>query len=120
MSIINKYNKGKMFEFNTPEDFNYKSLSDVVKEYGINAIHQVNAIYINTKSRFGDAGILVTSNEMVNLPTHLTPTIKAMIADDEIVDLANDNKLGFKIYEYNSNNGRGYSVNWVDLEDALQ
>ena len=120
MSVLNKYNKGKMFGYQTPKTHKYVSLSDMVKQYGINETHQVNAIYVNTKSRFGEAGILVTNNELVNLPNHLTPTIKDMIVDDEIVDMANNNQLGFKIYSYQGRNGEGYSVNWVDLRNTLQ
>lgn len=114
MTILNKYNKGNQFTFQTPEHFEYINLKELVAKYGIDQTHQVNVLYINTKSRYGDHGVAVTGTHIVNLPNHLTNTIKEMIADAEVVELANQHALGFKVYEYTGANGVGYSISWVD------
>lgn len=113
MSILNKYNKGTRFTFKTPESFEYINLVRLNNLYP-GQIHQVNVLYINTKSRYGEHGVAVTDTHIVNLPNHLTETIKEMIADDEVVALANQHALGFKVYEYTGDNGVGYSISWVD------
>lgn len=114
MSIISKYNNGKKFTFTTPENFEYINLIQLANKYGIDKTHQVNALYINTKSRYGDSPVAVTGTHIVNLPAHLTDTVKKMIKDEELVDLANEHRLGFTIYSYDSENGKGYSINWVE------
>lgn len=114
MSFLNKYNKGSKFNFNTPEHFEYINLRDLVVKYGIEQIHQVNVLYINNKSRYGEHGVAVTGSHIVNLPNHLTNTIKEMISDSEVVELANKHALEFKVYEYTGANGTGYSISWID------
>lgn len=114
MSILSKYNKGKAFTFKTPENFDYINLEQLANHYGLDQTHQVNALYINTKSRFGDSPVAVTGTHIVNLPSHLTDTVKEMIQDEELVDLANEHRLGFTIYSYDGKNGSGYSINWVE------
>ncbi len=72
-------------------------------------------MYINTKSRYGDAPVVVTDECVVNLPSFLLDTVKEMIADDELTTAINSGMFGFKIYEYEGNNGYGLSVNWLDF-----
>ena len=51
MSILNKYNKGSQFNFTTPENFEYINLIRLNNLYP-GKTHQVNALYINKKSRY--------------------------------------------------------------------
>lgn len=121
MSIASKYNKGNNvhFDFKAPKEFKYVSLGYL---YNLPAykdkVHHLNALYINRKGRFGDSPVAVTDNELVNLPAHLTDTVRDMMNDEELVQAVNAGKVGFKVYEYNTANRSEpcYSVNWVDLD----
>lgn len=117
MSILNKYNKGSQFDFQTPEHFEFKKLSEL---YVPNAkadenLKPLNALFINTKSKFGNSPVAVTDNELVNLPGHLLESVEQMISDDEVVQMINEGKAAIEIYQYESKNwGTNYSVNFTE------
>lgn len=117
MSVADKYNKEKLFDFDTPEDFEYKALSDLFNDNGEAKVYPVKALYINTKSRYGDAPVIVTDTCLVNVPSHMTDTVKQMLADREAVDDINAGKVGFTIYQYEAKkrSGKFFNVKWVDL-----
>ena len=119
MSILNKYNKGNQFEFKTPRTHKYATLSELAKRFGLEKTHSVRALYTNDKSKFGVAPIAVTNDVIVNLPHHLLETVLEMMGDVEVAELANNNRLGIKLYQYEGANGTGYSVNWVELDEAI-
>lgn len=116
MSIANKYNKVKIFNFQIPKTFTYKSLHDLFNTNGAEHIYKVNAMYVNKKGKFGESPIIATDNELVNLPSHLIETVKEMMKDDEVIEVVNHGKLGFKIYTYETAQRKEvcYSINWVD------
>lgn len=72
---------------------------------------EIVAIFINTKGKYGDQGVFVTDDYNVNLPKHLLEMCEELRQDDEVVDLINQRKIGFDIYEYEGKNGNGFSVN---------
>lgn len=117
MGIANKYNKTKMFNFSIPQEYQYHTLSELFEQNGKDKVYPVKALYINKKSRFGDAPIVATDECLVNLPSHLLDTVKEMMNDEELVDAVNESKFGFTIYQYaNKNTGElCFSVNWVDM-----
>lgn len=131
MSVLSKYNKGPKFVFRFEDEANYeyKKLSELdPKEKYI-----IYTMYINDKGEYDDhpvfasAALSDTHNNifLVDIPTHLTETVKEMINDDEIVALANAGSLGFKTrsYEYEKKEkGKmvkkvGYSVDFIDFSE---
>lgn len=118
MSIANKYNKGSGFNFKVPETFEYVSPEELYKANGENHVYLVKALYINRKSQYGDAPVIVTDECMVNAPSHLLDTVNDMLQDEELIEAVNNDLFGFKIYQYNTNKAKGtyYSVKWVDIE----
>lgn len=114
MSIASKYNHSKKFEFEIPKDFVYMSLHDLYNNNGSDFVYDIRAIYINKKSKFGESPVVATSNELVNLPKHLTDTVKEMLTDSEVIDAINNHVFGFTIYTYMNGENVYYSVNWVD------
>ena len=115
MSYATKFNKGSKFTFKTVDDPQYVSL-EVLYNEDPEQIHDVKALYINTKSRFGDAPcVAIDPVIIVNLPSHLLETVKEMINDDECVDAINNNEVKFKIYSYKDKtfNKTCYSVEWL-------
>ena len=115
MSYATKFNKGSKFTFKTADDVQYVSLEELYNQ-NPEQIHDVKALYINTKSRFGDAPcVAVDPAIIVNLPNHLLETVKEMINDDECVDAINNNEVKFKIYSYKDRtfNKTCYGVEWL-------
>mgnify|MGYP001187637654 FL=1 len=112
MSILEKYNKKPLFEYDNQKERDYINLRGLVQRYGIDKVYEIHALFINTKSRFGEAPIIVTENYFVNAPKHLTDTVKQMMNDTDVIELINNRQAGFSIYEYVGRNGHGYSVIW--------
>lgn len=114
MSILNKYNQKPLFEYDNEKERDYMNLKELVNNNGIKPVYEIHALFINTKSKYGDAPILVTDEYLVNAPQHLLNTVKDMMNDEEVIQLVNARKVGFSIYEYQGKNGHGYSVEWVE------
>lgn len=117
MSITKFNHVGRKFTFNTPTNHPYKSLEDVFTENGSTTeqVYTVRALYINHKSKFGDAPCLVTDFETINLPKHMTEDVKSIIADDDIVADINNGNVGFTIAPYEKDGRIFYSINWVEI-----
>lgn len=115
MSYATKFNKGNKFIFKPSKDAVYLSLEELFNK-DPDAAHPVRALYINTKSKFGDAPVVVVDSlVMVNLPKHLMDTVKEMINDINCVDAINNGEVSFKVYSYRDTayNKLCYSVNWL-------
>ena len=118
---ITRFNKGVVkFTFKAGEDFKYRTLKELYKENGQDKVYKVKGLYINTKSKFGNAPVAVTDELYVNLPKHLLETIEDIRKDEKLVEDINNDLVGFTIYEYHNEdyNNKGYSINWVELEES--
>lgn len=116
MGVASRFNRGKKFNFEIPDNFEYRSLHDLFNDNGEDFVYKVNAIYINKKSKYGESPVVATDNELVNLPKHLTEIAKEILLDKECVEQINNGEFGFTIYTYEDNTQHNlcYSVNWVD------
>lgn len=114
MSILNKYNQGKSFKFDGDVEREFTDLKDLYKFFKEDEVYPVRAMFINTKGKFGDAPVVYTDKYIVNAPQHMTDTVREMMKDDELVDLVNDDKVGFTIYEYTNSYGKNYGLEWVE------
>lgn len=114
---LSKFNKS-LFTFKADENFEYKTLEQLYKENGPDKVYNLKAIYINTKGKYGSRPVAVTDFCYVNLPGHLLETVEQMREDDEVIEMINNGKAGFKIYEYTQSkyNKVCYSVEWRDAE----
>ena len=108
------------FDLNT-DGFTYASLSDLFNQYGKNAVYPFYALYINRRSRFGEAPVVATRNEFVNLPKHLLDDCQQMLSDPEILEAINRGECGFRIYQYTDAryNRVCFGVEWVDIPDPV-
>lgn len=113
-NILSKY-QGAKFEYDENQQREFISLADLEKEVGKNVV-EIQAIYINTESKFGDQPVVYTKNYMVNMPSHLTPLATDLRQDQEVVEAINNRQIGFTIYSYNGKNGQGYSINLTPIE----
>lgn len=113
-----KWNKNNSkFTFKTPADFVYQSLTNLYTKNGADAIYLVKALFINRKSQYGDAPVIVTDHELVNAPKHMLETVEQMIADDETVEAINNNEVAFRIYEYSNTNGVFRGLEFVAVDE---
>lgn len=122
--FASKYNHNGSYKYHAPKETGYINLRDMFKRDGKDATHTVKALYINTKSKFGDAPVAVTITEekdqqqvdLVNLPSYMLTLVKDMISDDKLTEAIDNGEFGFTIYEYEGKNGYGFSADWVDVE----
>lgn len=108
-----KFNKGggATFNYRLPEGAPYIKLSSVP----VGKVIPVKALYISTKGKYGESPILITDDTGVYLPGHLVDTIREMCKDPECVEAINSGLVGAEVYEYDGQNGKGFSVRWVDV-----
>lgn len=117
MSFASRHNSAsRKFNFTIPEHFEYKNLAELAKVYGVDTVHKVNALYINTKGKYGDAPVIVSDNELVNAPGHMLGTVEEVIIDGESLSLINNGYVGFKVYEYSNEHGEHFGIEWVDID----
>lgn len=113
MSFASKHN-ATQFEVNT-EGFQYFNLETLYENEGAGIIYPVLGVYINTKSKYGDAPVIISNDKFINLPSHLNDTVKNILSDMDDVASIKSGRVGMTIYTYDSHNKKCYSVNWVDM-----
>lgn len=118
MSITKFNNEVVKFDFEPSKNFEFKTLEELFQNGGVETVHLVKGMFINTKSRFGDSPILVGEESFINLPSHLLDIVREIRQDEKLVQDINDNKVGFTIYSYvqEKYNRTCYSINWVELD----
>lgn len=117
MSFASKYNRGSKFDIDTT-NFQYISLEDLFKKNGEKATYTLRGLYINKKSKFGDAPVAILGDCFANLPNHMTDDVLSMLHDDEAIADIKASKVGFQIETYEAKNFANkicYGVRWVDL-----
>lgn len=114
--FASKFNRSRKFDVDTT-NFEYESLADLYNDNGKDKVYPLTAIYINTKSRYGDAPVLATDTCFVNAPSHMLDIAKEILADDEACEAINKGEAGFQIYAYiNAKfNRECFGINFVDM-----
>ena len=92
MNILDKYNKKPLFEYDKTKEREYTNLQNLFNRFGNDKVYIVHALFINTKSRFGDSPIIVTSDYMVNAPKHLLDTVKQTQTLNQLLNLSLDHQ----------------------------
>jgi hypothetical protein len=114
MSFASKRNKVS-FDIDTT-GFQYVKLSDLYANGGGDTIHKVNGMFIN-KGKLETSPVFIDSDnkQLINIPSHMTDTVRDILSDaDDVADIANG-KVGFVIYEYESHAKKCYGIRFVDL-----
>lgn len=115
MSVVNKYNKGNLFDVET-EGFKFLKLSKIYNKKTPDKVFNVRGLQV-FDTRYGESATVILDDCFVNLPSHMLQTIKAMLQDDELIEKINDGKIGFTIREYEDTKhgaGKCYGVTWVE------
>lgn len=114
MSILNKFNKGRIFTYDSEVEREFINFRDLYVKSGDDTVHDLQAIFINTKSKYGNAPVFISNEYQVNVPQHMLGTAEEMMNDSDIVELINAGRVGFQLYAYKGKNGDGVSCNFVE------
>lgn len=118
MSFAARHNKGSVFQCDT-EGFEYFSLKDLYDKNGSETEYQIQGLYINKKSEYGDAPVAILNDCFANLPQHLLGECQEMLKSSEDIDDIKAGKVGFRIEEYEKELKKGkkicYGIRWIDL-----
>ncbi|MDT4304309.1 hypothetical protein RPA26_11525 [Staphylococcus haemolyticus] len=117
--LLNKYsNGGAKFEYDNEKERDYIKLG----ELDMSKTYPIEALFINTKGKFGDQGVIISGDYIVNLPQHLTEMIEDMRKDEEMVEAINQRLFDFEIYEFESKkyNRKSHGINLVPSENVQQ
>lgn len=88
-----------------------------INELKINKPYIVNGIYISTKSKYGEHGIIVSSDFRLSVPKHLTDEITDILGTPEDIDAINNGEVYFMIYEYTIPEGTFRSVSFLRKDE---
>lgn len=116
MGIMDKYNKGGVVFDIDIKDFKFKTLEELFKAK--DTVKWIDGLYINKKSSFGyhPVAIIIKDEMLVDLPSHLTEDVKAILQDPEAVEAIKNGKVGFQIEEYEQKKYKKtcYGIKWVE------
>lgn len=114
MSFAARHNKGSVFQCNT-EGFEYFKLVELYDEKKPDEVFNIQGIYINKKSKFGEAPVAILKGCFANLPAHMTEEVKEILKSEDDINDIKAGKVGFKIEPYQSEEGNiCYGIRWVD------
>lgn len=88
-----------------------------INELKINNPYIVNGLYISKKSKYGQHGIIVSSDFSLSAPKHLTDEIIDIINTPEDVNAINNNEVYFVIYEYTIPEGTYRSILFLGKDE---
>lgn len=112
----NKYNRSAQQYTVNSEGFEYRSMKDLYEDFTADQVYELKGIYINTKSKYGDSPVFISDGIFINGPQHMLDTAREMMADPEATEAINAGKVGMRIYQYDGNGRKCYSINFVDLK----
>lgn len=120
MSFAAKYNKGTKFSIDTT-GYTYKKISDIVNDNGLDPVYVVAALFVNTKGKFDDHPVaaLPQIEALVDLPSHMTESVKEILQDPEAVADIDSGKVGIKFEKYiaKTYNRECLGCRWVDIKE---
>lgn len=113
--VLNKYNTGTGYDYQTPKSHEFKSLKELyTDETDERTRYSVKSMFINTKGKYGDNPVIVTDQELVNIPEHMLETVQQMNQDQDVINLVNNDGAFFEIYEYENKWGVNYSIRFIE------
>ena len=119
MSFAAKYNKGSKFDIDTEGWSEYRDLKTLYHKKDPEKTFPVWGFYINTKSQFGDAPVIICDGYFVNCPKHMLETVKEILQTPEDIEAINAGHVAFKIRTYTAANYKNklcYGIDFVDVE----
>lgn len=123
MSFASKYNKGNIIFDIDIKDYDFMDGYKFVEKNGSNVV-KIDGLYINKKGLYNDHPVAIIKSEkiLLDLPSHMTATVKDILKDSEAIDLINKGLVGVKAHEYVDNKYHKNCVGfeWVDLQCRMK
>lgn len=116
MSFTSRHNKGSIFNCNT-EGFEYLNPGDLFKK-DPTTIYTLQGLYINKKSKYGNAPVAICDSFFVNFPSHMLDECIEILTSEEDINDIKAGKVGFSIYEYETEDFPDktfYGIRWEDV-----
>ena len=111
-NYFEKYNKGKLYNHELPEDAEYFKIETLFKEGITNVV--VRGFFTNNKSFYGESAVLMTDEYYVNLPQHFVETLREIEQDTQAVEMINQGKVVAEFYPYETKKyGTCYSLKLI-------
>lgn len=118
MSFAQKYNKGNVIFDIDIKDYEFIDGYKFIKKHGSNVV-KIDGLYINKKGRYNDHPVAIIKSEktLLDLPSHMTDTVKDILKDSESIDLIKKGLVGVKAHEYvdSKHHKKCVGFEWVDL-----
>lgn len=122
MGLMSRFNGGNAFRDIDTNGFNYVSCEDVYKEFGTKPV-QVQGVFINSKTKYGDSAVAIGDHVLINLPAYTVDDVKEMLQDDVVIDAFKKGRVGISVSPYKNNFSKQkdgtekefYGVDWIDL-----
>lgn len=113
-SFANSFNK-VTFSIDVT-DFEYCKLAALYNEKAPQTVYHLDGMWTN-KSPLGESPVFICAElgKLVNMPMHLTPTVKEILANPNAVEAIKNGKVGFTVYEYESHGRKCYNVKFADI-----
>lgn len=118
MGFSEKYNKvNTIFDIDI-KDFEFMDGYNFIEQYEDNVV-KIDGLYINKKGVYKDhpVAIIATEKILLDLPSHMTDTVKVILMDSESIDLIKKGVVGLKAHEYvdKKYHKRCIGFEWCDL-----
>lgn len=118
MGFAEKYNKVTTIFNIDIKDFSFINGYEFIAKYGSNAV-KIDGLYINKKGMFKDHPVAIIASEkmLLDLPSHMTDTVKEVLQDAESINLIKKGLVGIKAHEYFDSvyHKRCIGFDWCDL-----
>ena len=114
MSFAARHTKGSIFNCNT-DGFKYFKLIDLYNAKKPEQVFKIQGIYINKKSKYGNAPVAILDDCFVNLPAHMLDECETILKTEEDIQDIKDGQVGFVIEPYESEGNTCYGIRWVDI-----
>lgn len=118
MGFAEKYNKFNAIFNIDIKDFSFINGYEFITKYGSNVV-KIDGLYISKKGMFNDHPVAIIASEkmLLDLPSHMTDTVKEVLRDAESINLIKKGLVGIKAHEYvdSKYNKRCIGFDWCDL-----
>lgn len=118
MAKFSRFNKVRLFSYDTSLISDYVSLEDLYTRDGDGTVYELKGVYISNASEFADESpVVAIDGYYVNIPQHQLSDIKAMLEDRDAIRAINEGAAGFTIrtYEQRRFHKTCYTAEWCDL-----
>lgn len=108
------YNKGNRIDWGVDiENFEYIKIKDLE----VGKTYTIHGCFTHKKSNFGETGVLILSDCLLDVPSHKCEEINSLREDEKAIELIKAGKCAIEVYEYKDNkNVDRLSYNLVTLD----